>query len=98
MGIFQKLFKKQQLPAPKSNKEEILLHLIQHGSVSIFDFPYLSGFRARISELKIEEHLDIESQQMCGKNKFGNTYTYHVHYLKNREMAVEKYELLSSKN
>ena len=36
---------------PQTTEQEILLHLIENGSVSIFDFPYLSGFRTRISNV-----------------------------------------------
>jgi hypothetical protein len=36
---------------PKNTKAEILLTAIENGSVSIMDFPYLSGFRTRISEI-----------------------------------------------
>ena len=46
---------------PKTTEQEILLHLIENDNVSIFDFPYLSGFRTRISNLKAK-FVPIESQ------------------------------------
>ena len=37
------------LPLPKTNNQEVLLTLILQGTVSIFDYAYMSGFRTRIA-------------------------------------------------
>lgn len=59
---------KNVLLAPKTTEQEILLHLIENGKVSIFDFPYLSGFRTRISNLKAK-FVPIESSKLTSINK-----------------------------
>ena len=83
------------LTAPRTHKQEILLHLITHGFVSIFNFPYMSGFRTRVSELTREDRLDIQVTQHSGKNKFGNTYNFHIHRLQDRNQAIELYKQLT---
>lgn len=81
---------------PTTHKEEILLHMIENGSVSIMDFPYMSGFRTRISELVNEDKLTIDTEAKTGRNKFGNRYTYIVHRLNDRSKAIEVYNNLKS--
>ena len=34
---------------PRTNIQEVLFEMISSGEVSIMDFPYLSGFRTRVS-------------------------------------------------
>lgn len=54
------------LSNPTTNKAEILYTLITNGSVSIKDFPYLSGFRTRISELVND--LNVYCELYCSKS------------------------------
>ena len=88
------------LSAPKTNKAEILHTLIQKGSVSIKDFPYLSGFRTRISELVNDDDIQMLHVSSTGVNKFGNSYTYKEHVLPERykEAAIEKYNYINTKS
>lgn len=65
---------------PRTNREEILFQLLKHGSVSIMDFPYLSGFRTRVSEIT-KEGLNLRSENITDYNKFGNKFTYVKHIL-----------------
>lgn len=68
---------------PTTNFQEILFTLIENGSCSIMDFPYLSGFRTRISEIK--EQLVLHKNYVTKVNKFGNHYSYAVHTLPSYE-------------
>ncbi|WP_165929986.1 hypothetical protein [Flavobacterium caseinilyticum] len=74
------------LPQPKSNRQEVLLTLIKNGKVSIEDYPYLSGFRTRVSELTLEHGLILKSKPVNAKNKFGRTITYVEHHLEENEI------------
>ena len=76
------------LPQPKTNTEEILLTLINTGSVSIMEFPWLSGFRTRISELN--RLIKLTTERKTKTNKFGNTFTYVIHRLPNEEIGKAK--------
>jgi hypothetical protein len=77
---------------PTTNFQEILYTLIETGSCSIMNFPYLSGFRTRISEIKEKIHLN--KSHVSGVNKFGNHYTYALHILDaaQKNKAIELYE------
>jgi hypothetical protein len=88
------------LSNPKTNKAEILYTLIKKGSVSIKDFPYLSGFRTRISELVNEYDIKMIHISSTGVNKFGNSYTYKEHILPKiyRDFAIEKYNYINTKS
>ena len=79
---------------PKTTEQEILLHLIKNGSVSIFDFPYLSGFRTRISNLKAK-FVPIESSKLTSTNKYGRTYSFAMHRLMDKQKAIDLYEKLN---
>lgn len=81
------------LPRPKTSTQEVLLTLINKGEVSIFDFPYLSGFRTRVSELVRRYKLPIETTLKDGENKFGNHYKYASHKLlqEDKEAAIKIY-------
>lgn len=79
---------------PKTQTQEVLYHLIKYGSVSFMDFPYLQGFRTRISELKRE--LNMSTKKVTMKSKYGNTYVMHVHYLEDFEKAKEIYNRISN--
>lgn len=77
------------LPQPKTNTEEILLTLINTGSVSIMEFPWLSGFRTRVSELN-RVGLKLVPERKKKVNKFGNTFTYVIHRLPIEEVEKAK--------
>jgi hypothetical protein len=85
------------LNKPKTSKAEILFTLIDKGEVSIMDFPYLSSFRTRVSDLKIKDNLPLIREMRKGVNKFNNTYTYAVHRLNPfyTRQAVELYKLIN---
>lgn len=88
------------LSNPKTNKAEILYTLITNGSVSIKDFPYLSGFRTRISELVNDDDIQMLHISSTGVNKFGNSYTFKEHVLpfESRDSAIIKYDLINTKS
>lgn len=76
------------LQKPTNNLTEILLTLITKGKASIIDYPYLSGFRTRISELKNEHNLPLNSKNIKEVNKFGNTFTYVEHILDQKHIEL----------
>ena len=82
---------------PKTSEQEILLTLITQGHVSIFDFPYLSGFRTRVSQLQKDKGIVLERVLDKRCNKFGNTYTYAIHKLNSdqKEFAINVYKKLT---
>lgn len=88
------------LPQPKTSTQEVLLSLILQGNLSIFDFPYLSGFRTRISNLKLDYNLDIQTETKRKTNKFGNEYKYAYHTLpeSKKKKAINLYNELNSKS
>jgi len=87
----------QNFEYPTTNIEEVLLTLITQGHVSIFDFPYLSSFRTRISELCRKYSLKLETQMIERNNKFGNRYKYGLHRLPEdqKEKAIALYKKLN---
>ena len=76
---------------PTNNNQEILYHLIKYGAVDIFDFPYLSGFRTRVSNLKLNYGVEMFEMNKYHTNKFGRKITYVRHYLSDKEKAIEIY-------
>ncbi|MBC7845593.1 MAG: hypothetical protein H7Y10_03780 [Flavobacterium sp.] len=77
-----------QLPHPKNNRQEVLLTLIKNGKVSIEDFPKLSGFRTRVSELVLDYGLVLNTKPIKSTNKFGRTITFAEHHLE--EIHIDK--------
>ncbi len=78
------------LPLPKTNIQEILATLIIQGYVSCLDFPYLSGYRTRVSEI-VQKHGLAIKRKICKKtNKFGNPYTYALYFLPEEEKENAK--------
>ncbi len=78
------------LPNPRTSIQEVLFTLILQGNVSIFDFPWMSGFRTRVSNLKKNYDLDIITEKLTKKNKHGNIYTYCNHILPKTEIENAK--------
>lgn len=89
---------KTELTLPKTSKQEVLYTLITKGRVSIMDFPYLSGFRTRVSEFSCREGLKMRREKIKSYNKFGNSYTYVVHILEDTEQAIELYKKMIKEN
>jgi len=77
-----------QLPQPTNNSQEVLLTLIKNGKVSIEDYPRLSGFRTRISELVLRHGLVLDPKPRKSTNKFGRTIRFMEHHLE--EIHIEK--------
>lgn len=77
------------LPLPKTHTQEVLLTLISQKRVSIMDFPYMSGFRTRVSEITNLHGLTLERKMIKSFNKFGNSYVYALHRLK-KKSEIEK--------
>jgi hypothetical protein len=73
------------LSTPVNNRAEVLHTLIQKGCVSIQDYPYLSGFRTRVSELSLRYSLTLDSEMIRSTNKFGNNIAYKKHILPQSE-------------
>ena len=80
----------QDLQPPTTTIQEVLYEMIARGSVSIVQFPYLSGFRTRLSNLKIKYKLPFDNIIKVGKNKWGREYDYTVHVLKNENIELAK--------
>ena len=78
---------------PKTNLQEVLLTLILKGNVSLFAFPVMAGFRTRVSNLVLDYGLNLETTKAQRCNKFGNSYTYHIHKLPadQKEKAIAIY-------
>lgn len=87
-----------QLPQPKNNRQEVLLTLIKNGKVSIEDYPKLSGFRTRVSELILDHGLILKSLPVNAVNKFGRTITYVEHHLEEKHIdtAIKIYNSISN--
>ena len=83
---------------PKTNTQEVLNTLITQGHVSILDYPYLSGFRTRVSELQLKHGVGIRTEKNTAKNKFGNVFVYHKHYLTDLENAKKIYNEMTESN
>ena len=66
---------------PKTNLQEVLITLILKGNVTLFDPSYMAGFRTRVSNLVLDYGLNLETTKAQRCNKFGNSYTYHIHKL-----------------
>ena len=93
MSIFN-FHNSEKLPNPKSWKQEVLLKVIQKGEVSMMDFPYLAGFRTRVSELS-DEGVQFVNTKVERKSKYGNQAYYVVHKCTNRNFAIQLYKRLS---
>lgn len=86
------------LPEPRTNTQEVLFTLITQDKVSIFDYPYLSGFRTRVSELQLTHEVAMFTEMIQKVNKFGNCYRYALHHLINKEKAIQIYKKLCKNN
>ena len=84
---------KDNLPEPESSLQDVLFKLIKSGVASIKDFPHLSGFRSRISNLKVDYGLNLEIKQGFGTNRHGRKIIFAIHLLPDSEYfnAVKLY-------
>jgi hypothetical protein len=80
-------------PKPKTNEQEVLLHLIVENTVSIMDYSYMSGFRTRISRIVLIHGIFLTRVFETGINHHGNKYSYAVHGLpeSQKQKAIELY-------
>jgi hypothetical protein len=88
-----------KLPLPTTNIQEVLYTLIIQGHVSILDYPYLSGFRTRVSEIVRKHGIHLNKKHDTRCNKFGNEYTYTIHFLPKqlKQKAIETYIKITNK-
>lgn len=84
-------------PKPKTSQQEVLLHLILFGNASIEDFPFLSGFRTRISNIILDHGIFLEREWIFTFNKFGNSIKYAKHTLpeSEKQKAINLYKKLN---
>ena len=84
---------------PKTNLQEVLLTLILKGNVTLFDHSYMAGFRTRVSNLVLHYGLNLETTKAQRCNKFGNSYTYHIHKLPadQKDKAIKIYNKMVKK-
>lgn len=88
------------LPRANTDKQKVLRHAIRNGSVSIKNFGYLCGYRARITEL---ENLGVQFDKITktDKNEAGRTYYYIERQLKqeDKSQAIDIYlKLIKNKD
>lgn len=87
------------LSVPTNTTARVLHTLLLKKKVSIEDFPIMSGFRTRISELRLDYNVKLIHIFKKGKNMFGNTIYYKVHFLPDEEVnnAIEAYKKINTK-
>ena len=76
------------LAFPRSNKEEILFTLINQKYVCYLDFPEISKFSARISEIQKELSFDLIKVNSTRNSKFGNPFRYVIYRIS--ELQLQK--------
>lgn len=88
---------KNTLSHPKNCKAQVLYTLIKKGKVSIEDFPYLSGFRTRVSEIVNQHSLFLSNTNVTGTNQFGRTITYVEHKIDPNQLdtAIQIYNTIN---
>lgn len=66
---------------PTSHLTEVLHHLINYKKASVKEFFWMSGFRTRISDLKLIYGINFETEQKFFVSKHGNKSSYNIHKL-----------------
>lgn len=86
-----------KLNVPKNTSAKVLYVLIKNRSASIKDFPYLAGFRTRISELTLKHNVNLFHISKSDVNSFGRNYQYKVHFLPTDEVknAIKVYKKIN---
>lgn len=84
------------LQPPTNQLAAVLAAMIDYEGVSEQDTKF-NGFRTRISELRLEYLLPIESKQIEFENRFGRKSKYKFHYLNevDKEAAIEVYNKIN---
>ena len=81
---------------PKSKMAKFLKALIEKKEVSIKTFGE-SSMRSRISDLRLNYGLNIESRMIESINEFGNTYRYANYVLRTTQKdSLKIYEKINS--
>jgi len=86
-----------KLPVPVNTTARVLYVLIAKGSASLKDFPYLAGFRTRISELRLTYNVKLFHKVETAVNQDGNSYYFKHHILPSdeKENAIEVYNQIN---
>lgn len=86
------------LPLPKSWSQRVLLHLIQKGPVSCYDFS-IPSFRTIISDFKIHHGLTLAFEEKEVVGDFGKKFTYRLHILspEQKDFAISIYQKLNKR-
>ena len=86
-----------ELSTPLNYRARVLYTLIEKGSTSLKDFPYLAGFRTRISELKRKFNVNLIPTVVTDVDKYGSHYYYKHHSLPPEEVnnAIQVYNLIN---
>lgn len=86
-----------KLSEPLSYKARVLYTLIKKGGVSLKDYPFLAGFRTRISELKRDYNVKLIPTVVTDVDKYGSHYYYKHHSLPPEEVnnAIQVYNLIN---
>jgi len=80
---------------PTTNNQEVLFVAIKNGNVSLKDFPYLSGFRTRVSNLKLIYGIEFKEELISQINKFGRKINIVNHILVDIEKAKSCYNKMT---
>jgi len=84
------------LAPPSTDLQDVLLHIVKHGEVSLINFPMLAGFRTRVSELRTKG-VRFTEIPIHGKNRHDNPKVYQLHICTNRAFAEALYKQLTEK-
>jgi len=80
--------KNGKLKSPTSNLSLVLYYLIHKGKSGLSERQSnQNGFRARLSELRLDYGLIIDRRKVDFKNVFNHASTYTVHFIKNKNRA-----------
>lgn len=83
-----------KLKKPTSSLTEVLYELLTNKSISNANLPYMWGFRARISKLRLTHGISLKSTMVSAKNKHNRNFKYVSHELLNKKFALKKYNEL----
>lgn len=82
-----------ELSTPVNYRARVLYALITKGNTSLKDFPFLAGFRTRISELKRKHNVQLIPKVVTDVDRYGSHYYYINHFLPPEEQinAIQVY-------
>lgn len=84
-----------QLSKPKTDLTDVLHHLITQGETSIEQFYWMSGFRTRISDIRLKLGLILVSNVKKSVNRNNRKMWYNVHTLKDKKKAIKIYNQIN---